>query len=271
MSDTKVIQLSSADKVKPVANSSLVIQAYCSMIQQASTLDGGSLLPNIKEHQILAQKYAESWLSIYNPKMSSVIVDIIDYGNTFKSSYELLKPLIPKLNTDENAKIILYEGIKFLKTAVESKEIACKEVMMDLIKFHYELANNVKKCNSDNEQANVYVDGDKGEISDIKQTINSDHKAFDKANKQIVNGIIEMSAGGLSALGDSALLVFTSGTAVWTGSALTLAGSSSITVGAAINQARKARNNAIDDIEKTRLHYHRFIQRLMSYTIYQCP
>ena len=120
-------------------------------------------LKSLPEHQSAARGHCDVWLKNIWPSIISITTDIIDYANTFDSSYQSLTGLVPRLQKgDEAAKKEFLQVLdQVLLPTLKEKKANSSKVASDTASLKTNFETDYQKFLTDSTAAaKIYTDKD---------------------------------------------------------------------------------------------------------------
>lgn len=150
-----------------VAGATQVTKSARLIVDQA---DIGTIteIPDLPAHQQAAKTQSNTWTNDIWPLIIQTTAEIIDYANTFQSSYDQLKTLVPKLEAgDAKAKSDFIEVLNIvLIPTLQDKTATAKSIAEKVSTFHADFQPLYTKFQADFTKANDLMTKDNLEILD---------------------------------------------------------------------------------------------------------
>ena len=199
-----------------VIGANAVIQLYIATITATPDIDLSSVtfldadkhvIVDLLKHQALARANAESYIhgaNSINSLMINSLADLIGYANMFESRYQQLLLLAGPDGNPQGANFKTFnEGLQGLINVIDGKEANCATVITKLGDFSTLVSGDERNLKADDVIITATlneINGQGGQIDQVKAKVSADHDAIDKDNAMIVGGVVMEAVGILIAV-----------------------------------------------------------------------
>ena len=155
-----------------------------------------TVVEDLPKHQALARTNANFYITDVNKTLVDTVAEVIGFANLWNAEYARLQDLASKIDEGNN-KETFKQGVANLISKSQDAENNTQPALDALNNFLPKIETDQRNLTTDEQHVSVALDGQSGQIAQLKKQIDADNDAINKDLAIIAGGATADVVGGL--------------------------------------------------------------------------
>ena len=164
--------LKHGENLKSVVSGATLVTTYARAIIEQEEINKIKEIPKLPDHQKAAKQQSHTWLNDIWPLIIKTTADIIDYANTYQSTYDQLLTLIPRLEAGDKKAVGDFKKIlEYLLKNLNEKKQSVSTTTSNITDFYGKFEPLFNEFSDDHKAASLVMTQDRKDVSELQAQI----------------------------------------------------------------------------------------------------